>query len=141
MIYPLKGSFQNYDWGSRSYIQELIGISTDEPLAELWLGAHHRAPAWINGQTLDAFLKENPHLAGSSYSDEQPLPFLMKVLAAQKPLSIQVHPDKAQAKAGFERENEQSLALDDQVRNYRDANRLRLEDDTAKRFRDNRRHD
>ena len=122
MIYPLKGSFQNYDWGSRSYIQELIGMSTDEPLAELWLGAHHRAPAWINGQTLDAFLKENPHLAGSSFSDEQPLPFLMKVLAAQKPLSIQVHPDKAQAKAGFERENEQGLALDDQVRNYRDAN-------------------
>ena len=122
MIYPLKGSLQNYAWGSGSYIQELIGISTPEPLAELWLGAHHKAPARINGQTLDAFLKAKPHLAGTSYSEEQPLPYLMKVLAAQKPLSIQVHPNKDQALAGFERENKQGLPLDDPKRNYRDAN-------------------
>ena len=124
MIYPLKGSLQHYAWGSYSYIQELIGIPEQErqPLAELWLGAHHKAPAWINGQSLDVFLKANPHLAGSSYSNEQPLPYLMKVLAAQTPLSIQVHPDKAQAEAGFERENKLGLALDAPVRNYCDAN-------------------
>ena len=122
MIYPLKGSPQNYEWGSHTYIQDLVGVATQEPLAELWLGAHHKAPARINGQTLDAFLKANPHLSGSSYSDERPLSYLMKVLAAQKPLSIQVHPNKAQAEAGFERENKQGLPLDDPVRNYRDAN-------------------
>lgn len=124
MIHPLKGSLQRYDWGSCSYIQELIGLPEQErqALAELWLGAHHKAPAWIDGQRLDVFLKENPHLAGDSFSSEQPLPFLLKVLAAQTPLSIQVHPDKAQAEAGFERENELGLALDSSVRNYRDAN-------------------
>lgn len=123
MIYPLKGSLQHYAWGSHSYIQELIGSpGREQPLAELWLGAHHKAPASINGQRLDEFLKANPHLAGSSFSPEQPLPYLLKVLAAQEPLSIQVHPDKAQAAAGFERENELGLALDDPVRNYRDAN-------------------
>lgn len=124
MIHPLKGREQRYDWGSESFIQELIGLVEDEPqaLAELWLGAHPKAAACIKKEPLDQFLHKNPQLAGSGYSKEQALPYLMKVLAAKKPLSIQAHPNKKQAEAGFAKENSQGLALDDPTRNYSDAN-------------------
>jgi mannose-6-phosphate isomerase len=73
----------------------------------------------LAGRTLDAVIAENPsRFLGPRYST---LPFLLKVLAADQPLSLQVHPDAAQAKAGFARENDAGIAVDAAERNYRDA--------------------
>ena len=121
MLLPLSNVPRDYAWGSASAISDLLGIpATGRPEAELWLGAHPASPArvHIEGEpVLDAWIAENPNraLRGSSH-----LPFLLKVLAADKPLSLQVHPSQAQAQAGFERENERGLSLDDPSRNYRD---------------------
>jgi mannose-6-phosphate isomerase len=48
------------------------------------------------------------------------LPFLLKFLAAETPLSIQAHPDLNQAREGFERENKAGIPLSDPKRNYKD---------------------
>ena len=99
---------QHYDWGSETAIPALLGVEPDgQPWAELWIGDHPRLPSLVasTGAPLDAGL-----------------PFLMKVLAAAKPLSIQTHPSLDQAIAGFEAENQVGVPLDAPHRTYRDAN-------------------
>ncbi|MDZ7698563.1 MAG: mannose-6-phosphate isomerase, class I [Deltaproteobacteria bacterium] len=130
-IYPLKNPVQDYAWGSKTAIQELLGqpFPSDTPAAELWLGAHPKAPSevqvadrWI---TLDRLIQKDPAaILGKPVAEKYDgkLPFLMKVLAAEQPLSIQVHPNLDQARKGFERENRLGLPLDAPERNYRDAN-------------------
>jgi mannose-6-phosphate isomerase len=105
----LKNTIQEYAWGSRTAILELLGqsVPADKPQAELWMGAHPKAPTL--GQEVAA-----------RFSNK--LPFLFKVLAAAKPLSIQAHPNKEQAGQGFARENELGIPLDAPHRNYRDDN-------------------
>jgi mannose-6-phosphate isomerase len=127
----LKNPVQNYAWGSRTFIQQLMGdpVPADKPQAELWMGVHHKAPSqvlynreWIS---LPEFIRKDPEgILGESvakkFSNE--LPFLFKVLAAAKPLSIQAHPNRDQAREGFARENEMKISLDEPNRNYRDEN-------------------
>lgn len=96
-----------YSWGSHTYLQRLTGTSVGEPLAEIWIGTHTRGPAYI--ADTGAELK--------SVSGQ--LPFLFKVLAAKRPLSLQVHPDAEQAMVGFDFENR--LGLDPSQRSFSDA--------------------
>jgi len=119
----LENTVQRYAWGSRDAIPRLLGAAPDgEPWAELWLGAHPSAPSRAAaGLALDRLIAEQPaELVGSRITARfgARLPFLFKVLAAARPLSIQCHPDAAQAKAGFARENRLGVAAGE--RNYKD---------------------
>jgi mannose-6-phosphate isomerase len=120
---------QPYAWGSHTAIAELQGrpAPTLWPEAELWMGAHPSAPSGVERPggrtTLDAEIAADPvGELGAECAAEfgGRLPFLLKVLAAEKALSIQVHPSRAQAEAGFRAENERGLALGDKSRNYTD---------------------
>ncbi len=111
---------RDYAWGSTSAIADLIGaVPSGAPEAELWLGDHPACPARVKstGQSLIAWGESHPERFGHG-----PLPFLLKVLAAESPLSIQAHPTRVQAERGFANENAAGLALDSSTRNYRDAN-------------------
>lgn len=130
-IIPLKGAIRHYDWGGATFIPNLIHVenSDSEPFAELWMGAHPSAPAIAqqNGseQPLDKVIEDNPRqMLGSKVADhfQNRLPYLFKVLDVQKMLSIQAHPTKKQAEAGFRRENEANIPLDARHRNYKDDN-------------------
>lgn len=109
----LTGQIQHYAWGgtgSDAIIPDLLGQPAgDKPWAELWLGIHPKAPTQtVNGVSL------------SDWYTEKDIPWLLKILDAKQMLSIQVHPTKAQASAGFEKELLTHVA--DAKRNYKDAN-------------------
>lgn len=127
----LKNPVQEYAWGSRTAIQTLLGepVPSARPAAELWMGAHPKSPSEVlvdgEWQSLEAVIGSNPRsILGEGVAREfsNKLPFLFKVLAADQPLSIQVHPNLEQARAGFERENSLGIPLDAPYRNYRDPN-------------------
>src|SRR5579863_5355425 len=118
---------RTYSWGSRSGIAGLQGrsVPADGPEAELWMGAHPSGPSGLarRDDKLDAFIAADPdrELGPQVVARFGPrLPFLLKVLSAAQALSIQVHPSRVQAQAGFRAENERGLALDDPARNYVD---------------------
>lgn len=122
---PLRGAVRRYDWGSPSFIPGLLGLPADgEPWAELWLGAHPTAPATVGARAepLDRLVEADPAGAlGPSVARRfGELPFLAKVLAAVRPLSLQAHPDAELAQAGFEREQSLGIALDSPGRCFRD---------------------
>lgn len=127
----LKNTIQEYAWGSRTAILELLGqsVPADKPQAELWMGAHPKAPSQVFAdglwRSLPEVIQASPEetlgqKVAARFSNK--LPFLFKVLAAAKPLSIQAHPNKEQAGQGFARENELGIPLDAGHRNYRDDN-------------------
>jgi mannose-6-phosphate isomerase len=114
-ILPLRGAIQNYDWGSRTALAALLGRSAPSarPEAELWLGAHPNGPAEVRvdarWERLDALVERNAEAllgAPSLAAFGRRLPFLLKVLAVERPLSLQVHPDATQARDGFARQQE-----------------------------------
>ena len=116
---------QHYAWGSTTAIPDLLGVPADgRPWAELWIGAHPSAPAILpDGRTLDAAIALDPNgwLGAAVVHRFGPrLPFLLKVLAAGEPLSLQAHPSQEQARAGFARENAAGIALDSPTRVYHD---------------------
>ena len=127
-VVRIEGVVRDYAWGSTTAIQELLGLPTDgTPAAELWLGAHPDDPATVpeHGTTLDALIARDPEIAlGADLVARfgPRLPYLLKVLAADKPLSIQVHPTLQQAREGFAREESDGVPRDAANRNYRDAN-------------------
>lgn len=127
----LQNKVQHYAWGSATVLPRLLGQEdpSGRPWAELWMGAHPKAPSLVNHDgrwvSLKALIQQHPqdmlgHRVAARFNNT--LPYLFKVLAVAKPLSIQAHPSLAQAKAGFARENEQGIALDDPHRNFKDAN-------------------
>jgi mannose-6-phosphate isomerase len=129
-VVPLENRIQEYDWGSRTALAELLGlpVPSARPQAELWIGAHPVAPSRVrrgeDAQLLSDWLAADPRarLGGRALAHfGAELPFLLKVIAAAKPLSIQAHPDGETARRGFEREQAAGLALDARRRNYRDA--------------------
>lgn len=119
---------RGYAWGSPTAIAELLGREpSGGPEAELWLGAHPAnpsrilAPAAVGGhETLDSWIAAEPDLALGAARRGDTLPFLLKVLAAEQPLSIQAHPSIEQARAGFAREDEAGIDRAHANRNYRD---------------------
>lgn len=112
-VFPLKGVIQDYAWGGYTYLSELFGIDNTEkrPFAEYWVGVHPRGVAQINKDEtwsrLDNYCK---------------LPFLLKILDVNQMLSIQSHPNKAQAEVGFRKENSEGIALDAKHRIFKDDN-------------------
>jgi mannose-6-phosphate isomerase len=128
----LRNTIQEYAWGSRSAIPELLGRTSpaEKPQAELWMGAHPKAPSRVlleeGGELpLPELIAGDPQgILGPDVVQKFAgrLPFLFKVLAAAQPLSIQAHPNLDQARAGFSRENDLGIPLDAFRRNYRDDN-------------------
>jgi mannose-6-phosphate isomerase len=130
-IYRLKNPVQNYPWGSTTDIPKLLGAGNPdhEPVAELWLGAHPKAPSTVLSEQgeqslLDLIEAEPEAILGADTVDRfgPRLPFLLKVLAAEKALALQVHPTRDEAKDGFEKENALGIRLDAPERNYLDRN-------------------
>ena len=128
-VLPLDNPVLNYAWGSRDAIAALLGRPNDsgQPEAELWIGSHPKAPSLVQGgsgpRTLADLIRSAPDaMLGPAVAREfaGELPFLLKVIAAAEPLSIQCHPDAEQARAGFEREERLGIPRDAFARNYRD---------------------
>jgi len=130
-VQRLKNPVQHYAWGSRTAIADLTGRThpTTEPEAEMWMGAHPKSPSMVVtgdqsvalNELIDRFPEEILGRSVSRRFDRQ-LPFLFKVLAAAEPLSIQAHPNRVQARRGYDRENQAGIPLGAPHRNYRDAN-------------------
>ncbi|WP_030233069.1 mannose-6-phosphate isomerase, class I [Streptomyces sp. NRRL S-350] len=126
----LLNTVRPYAWGSLTALPELLGQQpTGEPQAELWMGAHpgdpSRADRGEGPRRLDELIAADPEgeLGAATVARFGPtLPFLLKVLAAGIPLSIQAHPTLDQARAGFAAENALGVPLDAPERSYRDAN-------------------
>ena len=130
-IFRLENNIQNYGWGDKTALFDLFGIKnpTNEPQAEIWMGAHPKSPSLVvNGESksslIDVIEQQPVSILGEQVAKDfdNQLPFLFKVLAAGEPLSIQSHPSLAQAKIGFALENDAGIALDAFNRNYKDAN-------------------
>jgi mannose-6-phosphate isomerase len=131
-VFALRNTIQEYAWGSRSSIPELLGrpFPAARPQAELWMGAHPKAPSRVltsQGSELplaELIARDPEAVLGRAVAEKFAgrLPFLFKVLAAARPLSIQAHPNLEQARAGFRRENDLGIPLDAFQRNYRDDN-------------------
>ncbi len=130
-ILKMEGTVQHYNWGGFDYIPELLRIpnSAQQPFAELWMGAHPSAPALVWQEQhkipLDQLIRQDPPaLLGTRVAQrfQGRLPYLLKVLDVRQMLSIQAHPSKQQAEAGFLRENELGIPLQAPHRNYKDDN-------------------
>ncbi|MFI2348183.1 mannose-6-phosphate isomerase, class I [Streptomyces sp. NPDC019443] len=136
----LSNTVRPYAWGSTTAIPELLGIApTGEPQAEMWMGAHPGAPSRVTrataGQPLSEVIAAEQPLSDVIAADPvrelgpaavekfgPRLPFLLKLLAAGAPLSLQVHPNLAQAKEGYAAEESAGVPTDAPHRNYKDAN-------------------
>lgn len=122
MLTRISNTPRDYAWGSTTLIAGLEGRApSGRPEAEVWFGDHPGSPSEVHdgtGRTLDDWLP------AQAAADDVPakLPYLLKLLAAGAPLSIQVHPSKAQAEAGFAREEAAGVRRDAGERNYRDDN-------------------
>ncbi|GGV38055.1 mannose-6-phosphate isomerase, class I [Streptomyces spectabilis] len=122
----LTNTIRPYAWGSTTAIAGLLGVEpTGEPQAEMWMGAHPGAPSRTGRGPLNEVIDEDPRgeLGPRAVDKFGPrLPFLLKILAAGAPLSVQVHPDLEQAREGYEDEEARGIPLDAPHRNYKDAN-------------------
>ncbi len=129
-IYPLENSVQKYAWGDPDLIPAFLDRPNParEPWAELWLGAHPKAPSSAllpNGEKLplneliarDTKSSLGAVCAGSPHR----LPFLFKMLAVAQPLSLQAHPSKHTALRGYRREERAGIMLDPAERSYIDS--------------------
>ena len=111
-MHLLRGVVQHYDWGDQQFIPEFLSTEADaRPWAELWFGTHRGGPSLVRNATGSQPLEQ---LAGD-------LSFLVKIISANKPLSLQTHPTDEQAASGFQQENEIGISLDAAQRIYRDS--------------------
>jgi mannose-6-phosphate isomerase len=126
-MWQLTNGVRFYPWGSRTVIPELLGqpAPADRPYAELWVGAHPDEPSLLpDGRPLHQAIAADPEaLLGRPQVERfgQRLPFLLKVLAAETPLSLQAHPTAEQAEAGFAAEEAAGVPRDDPTRTFKDT--------------------
>jgi len=132
-LYLLENTVQKYDWGSPVELPRFLGRDnpSGEPWAELWMGAHPKAPSiTVDPATgtktpLDRLISDDPaRTLGPPVAARfgNTLPFLFKILSAAKPLSIQAHPSKRKAEHGFAREEFSGIPINAPERNYKDPN-------------------
>ncbi|HEY4535404.1 MAG TPA: mannose-6-phosphate isomerase, class I [Enteractinococcus sp.] len=108
-LYPLNAPIKDYAWGSKTLLPELRGVAASTtPQAEMWFGTHPTTPTLLED--------------GTELAELVDLPYLVKLLAAAQPLSIQAHPTIEHARAGYAAENAAGIELADPRRTYRDAN-------------------
>jgi mannose-6-phosphate isomerase len=125
-MWQLTCAVRHYAWGSRTVIPELLGEPTpaDRPYAELWVGAHPGDPSTLSdGRPLDKAIATEPEaLLGTAVVERfgARLPFLLKVLAAESPLSLQAHPTTEQARAGYAAEEAAGIPHEDPTRTFQD---------------------
>jgi mannose-6-phosphate isomerase len=128
-VLRLRNPIKPYAWGSHTGIAGLLGepVPTPEPQAELWMGAHPTSPSAVRAADdwtpLDRWIASDPGTtlgARVQRAYGAQLPFLLKVLACEMPLSLQAHPDAARAKVGFAREERAGLPLGAPERHYKD---------------------
>jgi mannose-6-phosphate isomerase len=129
MIDLLECTVMPYAWGSRTAIASLTGRASpsDGPEAELWMGAHPVAPSKVKRTTsrslaeviAESAIRELGEGVAATFGER--LPFLLKVLAAAQPLSLQAHPNEAQARAGFADEDQRGIPRDAPTRSYKDS--------------------
>ena len=111
MLFKITNRARDYAWGSTTLIPDYFGIAaTGRPMAEIWFGTHEGSPARL--------VDDNQSLTEALGGKQ--LPFLLKILAAETPLSIQAHPNSAQAAEGFARENAAGIGFQATDRNYKD---------------------
>ena len=108
---------RTYAWGSRVALPQLSGEPTPAPypIAERWFGAHPTGPATIDGVGLNEIISADPIRGlGDEIADayEDTLPFMVKLLAADRALSLQAHPSRAIATEGYDHENSLGIAVD-----------------------------
>jgi mannose-6-phosphate isomerase len=111
MLVRIENQPRSYDWGSKTLLADLLGKPEAEATeSEIWFGTHHGSPARLaeTGESL------------AEVADA--LPFLVKLLACERPLSLQAHPSRERAQLQFAAENQRGLALNAPERNYRDDN-------------------
>lgn len=120
---------QHYAWGSHTAIPQLLGTPvTGEPVAELWLGTHPAGPSralTTDGEVLlgDLVASDPATMLGAQVAERfGALPYLLKVIAAAEPLSLQVHPDLDRARVGFAQEEAAGIPVSAPERTYRDRN-------------------
>lgn len=118
VLVKISNNPRDYAWGSRTLISdyfgpELTSSAPDHPAAEIWFGTHAESASFLTDEKSTTLLD---HLGGHQLS------FLLKILAADQPLSIQAHPNQSQAQAGFARENSEGIAIGAANRNYKDQN-------------------
>jgi mannose-6-phosphate isomerase len=122
----LDNTIRPYAWGSTTAIPHLLGVEpTGEPKAEMWMGAHPGAPSRTARGTLVEVIDADPEaeLGKAAVAKFGPrLPFLLKILAAGAPLSLQVHPNLELAGEGYADEERRGIPVDAPHRNYKDAN-------------------
>ncbi|USH01403.1 mannose-6-phosphate isomerase, class I [Grimontia kaedaensis] len=129
-FFPLKNVIQDYAWGSYTSLTELFDMPNPEkkPQAEIWMGAHPNGCSKIAVENKEILLSDfigsdMENILGASTTQQfGELPYLFKVLCAEKALSVQVHPSKAQAEAGFAKEEAAEIPLSASFRNYKDPN-------------------
>jgi len=113
-MHLLSNGVKHYDWGSPKAIPAFLGASADGvPVAEMWIGTHPLSPSAVIDES--GATKPLSDVAGD-------LPFMVKLLAAARPLSLQVHPSLSLAEIGYAREEEAGIPLDAPQRVYKDPN-------------------
>lgn len=131
-MWELEGRLQHYAWGSAAALPQFLQREADgQPWAEVWFGAHPLGPARLQGASaldgtgLDQAIRAEPRrMLGEAVQRAfgGALPYLLKVIAPERPLSLQVHPTREHAAESFAAENAAGLPLDSELRNYRDEN-------------------
>lgn len=130
-MHKMTNSIQNYSWGSYNALTKLFGITNThkQPMAELWMGAHPKNPSYVTDsnsrlRSLNELINEDPtkQLGANIAKRFGELPFLVKVLCVEQPLSIQVHHSKTAATTGYAKENAARIPLDAEERSCKDPN-------------------
>jgi len=115
VLEKLTNEAMDYAWGSETLISDYFGIpATGKPMAEIWFGTHDGSPTKVSSLNISL------HGLLDAQGKSSRLPFLLKILAAGAPLSIQAHPNPEQAIAGFARENAAGIPVTAGNRNYKD---------------------
>ncbi|KFI63258.1 Mannose-6-phosphate isomerase [Bifidobacterium cuniculi] len=131
-VYTILPVPKQYAWGSNEHLQRLFHlpeVAREKPLAEMWYSGHPQSPSTveIDGRAvpLTHAIGEDPDgmvgTRGVTQFGPQ-LPFLLKLICAQRPLSLQVHPVGFQARAGYNAENLRHVPLDAPERSFKDMN-------------------
>lgn len=126
-MFRITQSTQPYGWGSSTALQDLFGIEDEGVLAEAWVGAHPLAPSFVEGgaaSLVEVVACDATGMLGADVVARfgPQLPYLLKVIAAERPLSLQVHPHLARAREGYDEEDAVGIPLDAPHRNFRDRN-------------------